>query len=268
MFAGASEAAIGPLKLWDLALRVVRRAAMSEEDRGLLELVRRGSETVGARLLDAASLDDLAERVQEAILSPELQQVSRHAARAMPLALLEQTAAFREASPEVVRVLGEGPAKRLVELDSLGRAAASVLFQLLATLGPDALGAVDDDPLAIVYDATIPSCVGRCILQGLRADACTLALTRAVERGERPAPWLMRALVDRLVDGQRDRLRLLASIPGVSVPFEIIPEDQRFDLRKLAGQREASEARFQRWATEAEASGQDVYFPEGDAEHA
>ncbi|MBX3274856.1 MAG: hypothetical protein KF729_31620 [Sandaracinaceae bacterium] len=60
-----------------------------------------------------------------------------------------------------------------------------------------------------------------------------LALGRAAESAESIEPWLALALVERFVAGVHAHLRLLAAYPGVSVPDDVLPAEDRLDLARI-----------------------------------
>lgn len=79
-------------------------------------------------------------------------------------------------------------------------------------------------------------CAGHAIaaLAGaFRAGLVLLALGRAAESAESIEPWLALALVERFVAGVHAHLRLLAAYPGVSVPDDVLPAEDRLDLARI-----------------------------------
>lgn len=111
------------------------------------------------------------------------------------------------------------------------------------TYGPGALPANPDLPVELE----------RLIDQGLRAIGCHLALELARSE-DRPVPaWLADALAHRLAAGARQHLRLLASLPGVTVDEAVIPEAERLDLAAIEDRHRRARAESQRSYERAQA---------------
>jgi hypothetical protein len=85
----------------------------------------------------------------------------------------------------------------------------------------------------------LPPEVANAIFHSLRAGFCMTAMAHAIAEEQAVEPWLSRALTERLVESIREHLRLLASLPGVSVATSIVPLAARLDLVAI-------EARHQR----------------------
>jgi hypothetical protein len=241
-----------------------------------MELVRKGAVSVRAEhILGAGSVEELEALLDDAMAKPELHDYTSAINKwFLPKlgTVFEQLMTPWQPEPEITSVLGAGPAAKLVEQLRLARVILSAIVQLLAARGPDAVAGLDAmrpaDPLATLYDASIPVAVRECEHHGFRADVCGLVLLSAIARGAPLPPWLSLALVERLILGTRDRLRLIASIPGIAVPEDVVPLHERFDLQALEAEVLWQDAQAQEWMRAAEASGQEVYFPTGDPEHA
>lgn len=92
-------------------------------------------------------------------------------------------------------------------------------------------------------DITVPSIVRDALVGALRSELCLLAILHARVGGS-TEPWLMRALVERFEQGMRVQLRMLASIPGVSVDEGLLPAEDRIDLVATIQESEAFRQRL------------------------
>jgi hypothetical protein len=107
----------------------------------------------------------------------------------------------------------------------------------------------------VVQDPENPPEVNLALLGLVRAGACLLAVERVLLDALRPARWLAAAVVDRWATGMWEWLRLVASLPGTRVPFDIVPGDQRLDLRAGFARTAAARQVFEQMVGEAERGG-------------
>jgi hypothetical protein len=252
--------------LWSLVTSLVQRVSLPEEERALAELAIEAAGRVGAPVLEASTLEDLRQRVGQAACTEDLAKFSQKAAELLTIGMIEEASTRLEPSEALDDVLGSGPARKLKDFYRLVSVAASVLFQILASaVQQGSAVAVGATGLELVYDNRVPQRARECVLQGMRADVYVLAIVQAVAAGKRLDPWLALAIVENLVACQRDRVRLLASLPGVAVPEDVISVAERIDFDQAERESEAVEGTIARWVEAAEVSGEDVYFPASDA---
>ena len=101
-------------------------------------------------------------------------------------------------------------------------------------------------PEAPFAGADLPVEIEKLIFHGLRANFCGLAIEQAFSIGRAIPVWLAGALADRLVVSARQHLRLLASLPGVSVDEAIIPDEERLDFAAIEARHQRAKAASQR----------------------
>jgi hypothetical protein len=122
-------------------------------------------------------------------------------------------------------------------------------------------GAPADDPLWFAYDPAIPPAVGAALVSGVRSAVVLMAIEHAASSGGPVAPWLSALLVERWTAAQHAYLRLLASLPGNTVPDDIVPPEERLDLEALERETTAAGARLDALLEAGQRSGQAVYVP-------
>lgn len=268
VLSGGSHAAMSPLKIWDLLASFLRRQTLSDDELRLLAIIRPAALSIGKPVLSASSLADLDARLDLSVASRDLIAVSQETARALTVSSLEALAAAPTVSPELKVVLGSASAKKLEELFPLVMVAVSVMFQLVATNPKGWLENVDEELFSsLLYDPDLPLQVRRCLFAALRSDVATLALAAALLEGETPTPlepWLAHALVERIVEGQYERVRVLASIPDVAVPLDVLPLADRLNPLFLQADEMVKSATIEDWLAQAKQSDADVFLPEGD----
>jgi hypothetical protein len=97
------------------------------------------------------------------------------------------------------------------------------------------------------------------MLAGWIAQVASLALGQALSRDRAVEPWLARALCERVRDGLREGLRLLASIPGNAVPEKLIPARERLNLTRLEAEQQAAVRVADEQLAAARSSNADVF---------
>jgi hypothetical protein len=250
--ANGSTTWLGVLFDWLRAKTLPPTQPPHPEQLALLESMKRAAGALGAPLLEATSRDDLDERLEQAIVRPELGRFDGEAGRLLTIDTLTSIAARSEPPEEMIRTLGAGPAAIVVGSGRLHTALASVLVQILVECGPTALSQDEFDVVAFVTKAGVHSTIKRCVVQGLRSSVALLGLVHALVEGNRPAPWLSLALAEVFRDGLYDSMRYLASLP-VHVPIDLVPLADRFDLQAL--QNEIAVAEFE-WQMGGDANGE------------
>jgi hypothetical protein len=242
---------------WGASLaRRMRALAMSPAERELLETLERASERSGRPLLEAADASNLEQRLETVVVDPEFHRFNSEALRRFPFGDLELLAEDLSPPPEaLVEAIGAGPAKVVSEAMPLAGACVSVLAQALVELGRQRFIAeastIADDPMRLYANPHLHSRVKAGVLEGALSSAAFLGIAHAVFSKRKPEPWLALALAERYRNGLREYLRVLASLEEVSVPKELMPPNERLDMRAL--QREVDEAneRIERLADQA-----------------
>ena len=253
--------------LVDVLARFARGTTLSDSERHRLHLIGFAASRFGAPLLSAGSLDELDDRVDTLISDPEILQLGDFGIRSMPETDLHRLAAEAAPPPPLVELLGRGTLPHLEEGFRLMAAAAEALASLLPDLRAVPPRPADPgeptDPLAFLSDPAIPAEVGACLLGAFRAVVCLLAIAQVVITRQRPEPWLARAIVERWTGGMRAQLRLLASLPGLSIPESFIPAEERLDIAKLSRQAQEADRRMREMMEAAKASGENIYREAG-----
>jgi len=221
-------------------------------------------------LLAAVNVDDLAERLDTVL-------EHRHLARMLDLVLhgMEWQKSLPPSDPVILRpeiaaVLGPQATTQLCSQITLFLGHISVVRQLIqkrmeAGMPIAALSQPDTRSFSerLTEDPAMPSEVFSRLLKAIYGDIAFLCLLDAARRQQILAPWLAATMAGYVIEGSRAHLSLLASMPGISVPLELIPVEERFDV---GGARQRT-AEFllgaQSMALEAERRGQTVYFPSG-----
>lgn len=224
--------------------RKIRRALLSEQARNLIRLMEFTAGEIGGPLLLAQSLDELDARIDDAlddrrlVLSFQLGQAS------MPKELIEEDDSASTVAASMSDSLGSGCEELLhkgsILMVEMARAMRTVMQEEQAPVE------IPSSPLHFLADPKVPSQVARCLVGGLRSSVCLLAMVQVTVTERRPAPWLMRAIIERWVDGLHQFMRLIASSPTLDIPASIIPLADRFNVEKLedvAKQREEFFAR-------------------------
>ena len=258
----------GELGFWagvvEVLARFVRGALLTEEEERRLHIAAFAGLRLGDPLLHAESVDDLDDRIDAAIQDPELGRLSAFGFRSAQGPGPSEGAAEHAIAPALADVFGAGALRRLEEGDVLATAIARATGQRWGRIERAAIlqsPAPRDEPLAFLADPGVPAQVAEALLGGLKAAACLTAITQASLLRRRLQPWLALALAERWVEGQRAFLRLLASMPGVTVPEAILPAGERLDLERLLALASATKVRMGEMLAAAKGSGEKIYPP-------
>lgn len=256
--------------LVEFVKRALRNLALSDEERNLLNLATYIGVKVGAPLLSAQSVDDLDDRIDKLIEGPELLKQAEFGLRVLSDDAFQAAMKRDRVLPaDVFGAFGKGEVLRsLEEGDRLALEIFSAVWQLKALLpatvdlasGP--LG--EPDPMGFLADPRVPVPVAEAYLGSFQAAACQAAVMQALITGQRPEPWLALAIAERWVKGERAFIRLLASMPGVSVGEDVVPMSERLDLTALVAQSRSAEERFRQQLDAARTSGESICPPIGD----
>ncbi len=174
---------------------------------------------IGARVLAATSPDDLEDRLDEIVFGRSIYQVNALAIQMAPRGMVlgpRPTAALAGA---LRTVLDRGAVEDLQRgeavLDLWFAAQTRVLHSIQAS---ETGSAVPQAGPWLLTDRAVPTEISTIIAGVMRATACVLALTLALERGQPVQPEIGSALVQHLVQGATGHLRLLAWLPQAAVP--------------------------------------------------
>ncbi len=133
----------------------------------------------------------------------------------------------------LVEAIGEGPASLVAGAHRLEAVAVSAIVQWRIHFGEESLldGAqvLEQRLPEFFYDPEVPSQVQRAVLFGLRSSVAALALARS----RRLTPWLAQRLAETYRTGLYEYLRLLAGLPFVSVPEDVVSSAGRLNLGAL-----------------------------------
>jgi hypothetical protein len=238
--------------LWrNLRAAVAQRAATKEEAQ-VLHLIEFVSARFGDPVVQASSIDDLDDQLDALVGSPDALHCT--ALLVQHIHLFEKSEPLSAAgfAKAVGENLGEAQGRVLSDEQQILDAwldAQRQATRLVASHLPEESERVFELSLA---NPQIPAELAELIFHSLRAGFCSLAIVRLIASGSPVEPWLARALTIRLVASAKQHLRLLASLPGVTVEESIVPKPDRLDLEvlverhhraRLASQRSLEQAR-------------------------
>lgn len=254
---------------YDACQRKEQREALPAGEEGLLKLVLLGASTFGARLLDAKDEDDLDGCLDDVIEDAEFSRLqglitqwvteNRIACEEAAQGLASGSAGFN-----IDRHFGTGLTGLLEEVFKIGGYILQAIHQIsdreMESLRTNQ-EARSNRPLDFLDNPSIPPPAKRAMLAATRADACAFGLLQALVSKQKPAPSLIWNIGARMLEGERQYLRLLASLPGITIPEDIVPPEERLDLARLETVGRDAEWGFQILRFMAVQSGQDFYLP-------
>lgn len=249
----------------ELILRKIRHALVTDEEKRMLELAEFGAATFGAPLLDAVDLDDLDDRIDDILENSDFSEFNVRVSASAP------------AANDDIRPIVPITAKDIVDL---GIVASEVFAQALNLSSrvlqfrrqlvnkielPDPSRTTDivrgSSIVSLCIDKSVPPELGLIFFAWFRSDLCSLAFCEMVMSKRRVEPWLAMGIARRWLEGVQKYLRLIASFPGVDVPVELVPQNERINLVRLFAEHRAARERMDRFIEEAEASGLPIYPP-------
>ncbi len=257
------------VSLFGVFMRTLRKELLSEEQRQQLKLVEFAASKIGTEVLKASSLDDLEDRLDWAAEQPEMNHLVALLVASLTQKTLKEAAEPSHPFADALREADMLGASMLLEqamqyaaasADVLGQLATGHGIELLRDLARQPTG----EPLSFLADPSVPVELARLFLTSVRGTAAFFALCHIVFSGRKTDPWLVRALAERVLDGQRANLRFLASIPGVQVPEGLIRASEKLDVAHLQARTEQAQHRLDAVVEQARVSGA-VVFP-ADAE--
>lgn len=206
-----------------------------------LEWMKSRASALGAPVLEATSRQDLLDRLDAALESPEFVETMREGASAVTVDALASLAISAEDLAEMEPILGKGATAILGGTSPLLRVYGGILARLVAS-GEVALQAPPGDWHDVLYAPGIHSTLKRALLGNMRASVAMIAIFHAVFQRRRLEPWLALALAETFRDELYLGLRWMASMPvGADVPESVVPRDDRYDLAQLDREMEATE---------------------------
>jgi hypothetical protein len=230
-------------------------------------LVRFGASTIGTRLLRATSCDDLDGVLEQMIESPDFASLlNLLETRAPPTPGQAHSVPTVSVPRWFVERYGRGMAAQLAEGLKLGAAISDAVRQLETIIGRRERGGRAREPvLELVRKGRIQPKVSRALIAALKGIAAFYGMAETVLSDRPVEPWLKAALADVWVSGRKEHLRLLASIPGVVVSTDLIPERDRLELERLADEATRANEFVRAFAEAARKSGSAVFVcPDND----
>lgn len=198
----------------------------------LCDLQRVARRDFGRPILASKTANELRWRLDWAIKHPDFSILTRLGTERVTHDLLRYVG--RDQSTEYDRAVFGDATKTIDEALRL-RGAMVDLQPMHAHSNADGLAQerAIENPFGFATDPDLPPPMARLMLRIFRASPAVFALAEARHAGEVIDPWLVRALADRWIDGQRAILVLLASIPENNVSPEVVPLADRIDLDRL-----------------------------------
>ncbi len=212
---------------------------LSEQERFFLDKVELAAKWCSTRLWTAADRGQFEARLDELAADPNLYHVSREIQANLPedVAELALTGPTQTEESALVKAL-PGQSAGLQRVESLTITLLDALRKLPATEGDglplgEGPSAQDDDPLAFLVDPGIPPQLAQLFFQSMRAGPCQYAFIQICIDKEPPEPWVAHALVECWEAALYACARYSASLPGIRIPDEVVPQSDRLDLEAL-----------------------------------
>jgi hypothetical protein len=207
---------------------------------------------VADRVFRAHTTAEIDEAIEDLLDDPKYQKLLHEAVEWVPQTMVtrmlrEPTQAARERYPWLLPIVGDDL------LDTLDRLILESFRAGFAALQWARHPAEGDGSESSAFPGPSPFLRAR---YGLVASA--VAITALVE-GEFGPAWAVRYLVDRSIDGRKDYLRLFATVPGADVPVDLIPEEERIDIRQIFPRYSAASGAYQSALEEARRRGTSYY---------
>lgn len=235
--------------LWRQLRDLVNAHKATAEERQILHLMEFAGLRFGVPLLLASSIDDLDDRLDDLVDSPDWSHLNALLTQHLSLLLpgSPSSTAFAEA---VGHTLGEARGREVARsqqlLDAYFDAARQLINQINSEikLNPSTDLAAESPLVAMpsLAGPEIPAELAEILYHSRKAEICSFAIAHVMITDQAIEPWLAKALIDRLLASTRQHLRLLASMPGVVVDEAIIPHSERLDLHAIEMRHERARA--------------------------
>lgn len=220
--------------LFAMVAEPVRDLLRSPEERALRARVLTISETYGVRILFSRHLLDLDEQIFQALRDPSFyDDVASLIGFALDakVALFDPSAGFAETfrakNLPAVPELEAGDRVDAVMLAALERYLPKVPREAIAAqVGPDGGTGLFN----LLIDPNQPPEYVDALIGAFQATVCAMTLGAVVRHPDLAAPWLVHAVAKRRREGMLAYLQLLASMPGMDVPTDVVPLERRMDL--------------------------------------
>jgi hypothetical protein len=219
--------------LWQRLRSLVDSRKATQEEVQVLHLIEFAASRFGEPLLRASSLEDLDDRLDALVGSPEALHWTALLAQHIPLFRASEPLSASILADAMRDSLGEAQGRTIAQSQQILDAWLDAQRQAVALLPPD-------EPLDArrifefsLASPEIPADVAELTYHSLKAGLCSFAIAHVIAAGDAIEPWLAKALTDRLVASARQHLRLLASLPGITVDEAIVPRSERLDLEAL-----------------------------------
>lgn len=250
-----------PLFSFAVALHRPPQNPRSPVEDELFQALRLGAETVGAHILASSDDEDFEVRLDEAVENPAYYRLNLLIARSLKDLPPVQPEDLQALEADVRAVLHEELVgavtdiwERLGHINRAIRASPTLWTQVEA-----AAEQLFKKPLAFLEDPGFSAVEAAVVLNYLKADVCILALCHALPGKRRLDAWLAGTLVHRAWAGVKTYLRYLASIPDLQIPPEVVPIDERPDLRLIQARAAQAERGYQIAAIKAESEKTSVF---------
>jgi hypothetical protein len=198
---------------------------------------------LGVPVLEATSVANLEDRLDEAFLRPEYQRYLREATRGLTLEMLRVLSTLSvpsEPSEDMIHALGIAPARIVTATSPHVATIAAIVMPIFAEHGEDLRAMEPPDCQELFARPGVHSTIRRIFLDYFRCTVALLAMSHAIFAGRKLEPWLAFALAEKYRDGLYAYLRYWASL-DMHVPESIVPLTDRLDLQALQAEIDANE---------------------------
>jgi hypothetical protein len=248
--------ALPPTAAWSAPLFTVvasnvPAAYLSDDVKQLVSRVRAMAHTIGSPIAAARTLDDLDAAIEAGIENGSLDLAQQLGQMTIPSDLVADA---RTSSDDFASAMLQGLDAKPALAERLRLGVSYTADVILPTMQRALeqcevpLQGSPPDPLHFLHDRTLSVAQMRSFYGGASSTVCLLALAEIAGSAKKPPQWIVEAIVERWVDGLYQFLRLLASIPGQTIPESVVPLNDRFDLEEHLHRAAAREDFFRRVA--------------------
>jgi hypothetical protein len=212
-------------------------------------------------ILSAGSAEEIDDRIEAVLDDGEYHRLVKELNDSVPHAavarvLHEPLAPPKARFPRLTAIVGEPLMRNCDRL--VGATLRVYIYVMLKTAVGSASSAETTAPPA--PNLGLPPQLERS-RYGVQVACAAVFALRAAEAQLHPDPDKVCHLVQRLIDGQRDYLRVFAGIPevGQHIPTDLIPENERVDWQEMFARQTAANQGYQAALGEARRLGEDQY---------